>query len=108
MDAPLPTDVPTLQAVVRDLQAENAHLRTRAAELEATVRELRAELAALKAQLERATTHRFGRRSERTPKPPTAPGDSPAKRRHDHGRAKLPAHLERRDTVLDLTPEQRR
>ena len=107
-DAPLPSDVPTLQGMVRGLQAENADLRTRVAGLETTVGELRADLAALKTQLGRATTHRFGRRSERTPKPPKAPGDPPAKRRHDHGRAPLPAHLERRDTVLDLTPEERR
>ena len=107
-DSPLPTDVPTLHGMVRGLQAENADLRTRVAGLETTVGELRADLAALKAQLGRATTHRFGRRSERTPKPPKAPGDPPAKRRHDHGRSPLPAHLERRDTVLDLTPEERR
>lgn len=106
-DAPLPSDVPTLQAMVRGLRAENAELRTRVAGLETTVRELQAELAALKTQLERAKTHRFGRRSERTPKPPSSPDDSPAKRRHDHGRSPLPAHLERRDTILDLTPEER-
>src|SRR5215207_8346266 len=104
-DPPLPTDVPTLHRMVRGLQAENADLRTRVAGLETTVHELRADLAALKAQLDRGTTHRFGRRSERTPKPPKAPGDTPARRRHDHGRSPLPAHLERRDTVLDLTPE---
>ncbi len=111
-DSPLPTDVPALHAMARGLQAENAELRTQlhsqAQQFQRTIDELRAEVAALKAKVERATTHRFGRRSERTPKPPTAPGDSPAKRRHDHGRAPLPAHLERRDTVLDLTPEERR
>jgi transposase len=107
-DSPLPCDVPTLHAMVRGLRAENADLRTRVAGLETTVGELRADLAALKAQLERAKTHRFGRRSERTPKPPKAPGESPSKRRHNHGRSPLPAHLERRDTVLDLTPEERR
>jgi transposase len=111
-DAPLPTDVPTLQAMVGQLRAENAELRTelqrQAQQFQRTIDELRAELATLKAKVDRATTHRFGRRSERTPKPPKAPGDSPAKRRHDHGRSPLPAHLERRDTVLDLTPEDQR
>ncbi len=107
-DLPLPTDVPTLHGMVRGLRAESAELRTRVVGLETTVHELRAELAALKAQLERAKAHRFGRRSERTPKPPTAPGDAPVTRRHGHGRSPLPAHLERRDTVLDLTPEERR
>ena len=107
-DPPLPTDVPALHGMVRGLRAENADLRARVAGLETTVGELRADLAALKAQLGRATTHRFGRRSERTPRPPKGPGESPAKRRHDHGRSPLPAHLARRDTVLDLTPEERR
>lgn len=107
MDAnsPLPNDVPTLHTMVRGLQAENATLRARVAELEATVAQLRAELAELKAQLGRANQHRFGRRSERTPK---TPSKTPAKRRDSHGRSPLPAHLERRDTVLDLTPEERR
>ena len=76
-DAPLPTDAPTLQGVVRELRAENAALRARVVELDATVGELRAELAAMKAKLDRATTHRFGRRSERTRshrrRPPTRP-----------------------------------
>ncbi|QJW92513.1 IS66 family transposase [Frigoriglobus tundricola] len=111
-DAPLPTDVLTLQGMVRALQAENADLRTQlqrqAEQFQRTIDDLRAEVAALKAKLDRATTHRFGRRSERTPKPPKVPGDGPAKRRHDHGRSPLPAHLERRDTVLDLTPDERR
>ncbi len=111
-DAPLPTDVPTLHGMVRGLRAENAELRTQlrnqAEEFQRTIDELRAEVATLRAKVDRATTHRFGRRSERTPKPPMAPGDPPAKRRHDHGRSPLPAHLERRDTVLDLTPEERR
>jgi transposase len=111
-DAPLPTDVATLQGMVRGLRAENAELRTQlrrqAQQFQRAADELRAEVAALKAKLDRATTHRFGRRSERTPRPPRAPGDEPAKRRHDHGRAPLPAHLERRDTVLDLRPEERR
>ena len=103
-DPPLPSDVPTLHGMVRGLRAENADLRTRVAGLETTVQELRAELAALRAELERARAHRFGRWSERTPKPPKAPGEAPAKRRHDHGRSPLPAHLDRRDTVLDLSP----
>ena len=111
-ESPLPSDVPTLQGLVRGLRAENAELRTQlrdqAQQFQRTIDELRAEVAALRAKLDRATTHRFGRRSERTPKPPKGPGNAPAKRRHDHGRSPLPAHLERRDTLLDLTPEERR
>jgi transposase len=102
MDAadPLPTDVPTLQAMVRHLQAENRQLHARVAELEATVAELRAELAALKAKVAKS---RFGRSSERTPRPPREKPRS----RDDHGRAPLPQHLERRDTIVDLPPTQR-
>jgi transposase len=111
-DPPLPSDVPTLQGLVRGLRAENAELRTQlreqAQQFQRTIDELRAEVAALKAKLDGATAHRFGRRSERTPKPPKDPGNPTATRRHDHGRSALPAHLERRDTVLDLTPEERR
>jgi transposase len=106
----LPNDVPTLKAMVRELRAENSQLKARVVELENTVHELRAELATLRAKLERALQQRFGRRSERTKKPPrTTPPEAgkPLKKRHRHGRAKLPDHLERRDTVLDLTPEQR-
>jgi hypothetical protein len=76
-DAPLPDDVPTLQALVRRLLAEVASLRTR---------------------LDAALKHRFGKRSERRPKrrePRT--DDEPGKRRHDHGRAALPAHLPRHE-----------
>ena len=54
-DAPLPDDVATLQQMVRDLLAEVARLR--------------AENAELKGKLDQALKHRFGRRSERRPKP---------------------------------------
>ena len=78
-DPPLPDDVPTLQALVRQLLAE---------------------VAALRAKLDCALKHRFGRRSERRPRPkPPAGDDKPAPRRDEHGRAPLPAHLERRDVV---------
>jgi transposase len=106
----LPNDVPILHALVRALRAENAQLKARVVELENTVQELRAELATLRAKLDQALQQRFGRRSERTKKPPrptTPDSDKPLPKRHRHGRAKLPDHLERRDTILDLTPEQR-
>ena len=57
-DTPLPTDVPTLQAMVRELLAKNQHLEARIAELTA--------------KLDAALKHRFGRRSERRP-PPRVP-----------------------------------
>jgi len=91
---PLPDDVASLQAMVRQLLAEVARLR--------------AENAELKAKLDAALKHRFGRRSERRPKrrEPKA-DDEPAKRRHEHGRAVLPEHLPRRDVVHDLTEAEK-
>jgi transposase len=89
-DAPLPTDVPTLQAMVRELLARNRQLEARVAELTA--------------KLDAALKHRFGRRSERRP-PPPAP--KPPPRRDPHGRPPLPEHLERRDVVHDLTDAEK-
>src|SRR4051794_31611215 len=54
-DAPLPDDVPTLQALLRQVLAEMARLR--------------AENAELRGKLDAALKHRFGRRSERQPRP---------------------------------------
>jgi transposase len=89
-DGPLPDDVPTLQALVRQLLAECARLR--------------AENAELRSRLDAALKHRFGRRSERRPKRrEPRPDDEPARRRHDHGRAALPDHLPRHEVVHDLT-----
>lgn len=90
-DAPLPTDVPTLQAMVRELLAKNQQLEARIAELTA--------------KLDAALKHRFGRRSERRPSPPGSP--KPPPRRDPHGRSPLPDHLERREVVHDLTDAQK-
>jgi transposase len=93
-DGPLPDDVPTLQALVRQLLAECARLR--------------AENAELRSRLDAALKHRFGRRSERRPKRrEPAPDDEPGKRRDEHGRSALPDHLPRRDVVHDLTEAER-
>src|SRR5204863_562992 len=91
-DTPLPEDVPTLQALVRGLLAEVARLR--------------AENAELKGKLDAALRHRFGRRSERRPKPP-APGQPRPGKAAPHGRGQLPEHLERRATIHDLTEAER-
>lgn len=93
-DAPLPDDVPALQALVRQLLAEVARLR--------------AENAELKGKLDGALKHRFGRRSERRPKrrEPKA-DDEPAKRRDEHGRSALPEHLPRREVVCDLSEAEK-
>jgi transposase len=93
-DMPLPDDVATFQQLVRTLLAELARLRS--------------ENAALQGKLDQALKHRFGRRSERRPRPkPPAGDDKPAPRRDEHGRAPLPAHLERRDVVHDLTEAEK-
>ena len=91
-DAPLPTDVPTLQAMVRELLTE--------------IQQLRAENAELKAKLDAALRHRFGRRSERRT-PPPASAQKPPPRRDPHGRSPLPEHLERREVVHDLTEAEK-
>jgi transposase len=98
-DAPLPTDVPTLHALLRQVLAEVRDLRR-----ENTA--LRAENEALRGRLDVALRDRFGRRSERAPgtrrppEPATDPDPGPAA---GHGRGRLPDHLERRTTVHDLT-----
>src|SRR5688572_3037661 len=91
-DAPLPTDVATLQAMVRELRTE--------------LQKLRAENAELKTKLDAALKHRFGRRSERRT-PPVPVAQKPPPRREDHGRAPLPEHLERREVVHDLTDAEK-
>jgi transposase len=88
---PLPTDVPTLQALVRQLLATN--------------QELEARIAELTAKLDAATKHRFGRRSERRKLVPANP--KPAPRRDEHGRKALPEHLERRELIHDLSDAQK-
>jgi transposase len=99
-DSPLPDDVPTLQALVRQLLG-------RTDELLAEVDRLRGENAQLRDKLDRALRHRFGRRSEqRRPKRATG-ADQPPPARDLHGRAALPAHLERREVVHDLTEAEK-
>src|ERR1700712_3829789 len=90
-DPPLTTDVPTLQAMVRELLVRNQQLEARVAELTA--------------KLDAALKHRFGGRSERRPSPPASP--KPPPRRDPHGRSPLPDHLERREVVHDLTDAQK-
>jgi transposase len=92
-DAPLPTDVPTLQAMVRELLTALAKLR--------------AENAELKTKLDAALKHRFGRRSERRTPPPVPASEKPPPKRDDHGRGPLPDHLERREVVHDLTEAEK-
>jgi transposase len=91
-DAPLPEDVASLQALVRQLLAEVARLRSENAEL--------------RGKLDAALKHRFGRRSER--RQPTAPRPQAKEPQPSpHGRGVLPAHLERRVVVHDLTEAEK-
>jgi transposase len=83
-ESPLPDDVPTLQALVRQLLAEVARLR---------------------GQLDAALKHRFGRRSERRT-PAVQKKDKPAKAA-PHGRSALPDHLERRQVIHDLSEAEK-
>jgi transposase len=92
-DAPLPDDIATLQAMVRQLIAE--------------VAQLRAENAELRGKLDGALKHRFGRRSERRRPQRPPEGGKPRRRRDPHGRAALPEHLERRQVVHDLTEAEK-
>src|SRR5262249_20447049 len=91
-DAPLPDDVATLQALVRQLLAEVARLRTENAEL--------------RGKLDQALKQRFGRRSERQPAAAPA-AQKPRRKARPHGRAALPEHLERREVVHDLTAAEK-
>jgi len=100
-DAPLPDDVPTLQAMVRDLQA---NVLEQAAHFQKRIDDLQAEVASLQTQLATAKKDRFGRKSERTKRTPKP--EKPSKPKHKHGRAPLAEHLERRDTILDLTADE--
>jgi transposase len=91
-DMPLPDDVPTLHALLRQVLAELARLR--------------AENAGLRGKLDAAMKHRFGRRSERQIRAKPAKG-VPPRRCRPHGRAPLPDHLERREVVHDLTEAEK-
>src|SRR3954470_17146419 len=85
-DSPLPDDVPTLRALVRQLLAEVARLR---------------------GQLDAALKHRFGRRGERRVPPVEQNKDKKPRKAAPRGRAALPEHLERREIVHDLGDEQK-
>lgn len=106
-DMPLPEDVPTLHALIRQLLAELLQLRAENAELKAKLEIQQAQIDAQKAQLDAALRHRFGRRSERRKTPPSSYEDKPPPKRHPHGRSPLPENLERRDVIHDLTETEK-
>ncbi len=90
-DGPLPDDVPTLQAMLRQLLAELARLR--------------AENDELRGKVEAALKHRFGKRSERLPAPLRQKKSQ--RRAKPHGRTALPENLERREVIHDLTEAEK-
>jgi transposase len=91
-DAPLPDDVATLQAMLRQVLVEMARLR--------------AENVELRGKLDAALKHRFGRRSERQLTTVDARKNKPG-RAKPHGRSPLPESLERRQVLHDLTEAEK-
>src|SRR5215207_1400543 len=101
MDAPpgppLPTDVVTLQGMVRELLA--------------TVADLRKTVEAQQQRIDDLTRRLYGRKSERVAEAPASPGDAPAPlvapspdrpaRRRGHGRRPLLGHLPRERVEYD-------
>lgn len=92
-EVPLPDDVATLQAMVRQLLAEVARLR--------------AENAVLQSKLDQVLRQRGGRRSERRRRKPGRGDDQPAPKHDPHGRGALPEHLPRREALHDLTEAEK-
>jgi transposase len=91
-----PNDVASCHQIIRKL-------RSRVAELEAKVEQL-------EAKLDKLLKRSFASRSERSKQARKAnrdADDKPKKKRHEHGRSPLPAHLERREVIHDLTDEQK-
>jgi transposase len=93
VDSPLPQDVPTLHALIRQLLVELAKVR--------------AENTELHGKLDAALKHRFGQRSERSKPREKTPEAKPPRQRDPHGRQSLPEHLERRVVLHDLTEAEK-
>jgi transposase len=91
-EMPLPDDVPTLHAWMRQLIA--------------LVIQHRSEIAEWRAKVDAALKHRYGRRSERRAVPPLEKEPKPGKAT-PHGRNPLPANLERRTVTHDLTEAEK-
>jgi transposase len=104
-DLPLPSDVTTLQELVRQLLAEVRRLRQENSQL-------RQDNEQLRHRLDGALRRQFGRRSERTgsrrrQEPGDRQADEPAAQRPGHGRQPLPAHLPRRRVEYPATEQDR-
>src|SRR5262245_18876246 len=99
---PLPTDVATLQGMVRELLA--------------TVTDLRRTVEAQQDRLDDLTRRLYGRKSERVAGDNSAPGEVPPaappadptpRRRRGHGRRPLPDHLPRERVEFDLSEAEK-
>ena len=101
---PRPGDVASCHPVIRDLWAENRHLRSRVAELEAQLAEVQKKLDAL---LRRSSAAR-SERAKQARRAKREAADTPATKRHDHGRSPLPEHPPRREVVHDPTNAEKR
>lgn len=99
---PLPTDIGTLQAMVRELLA--------------TVADLRKTVEAQQHRIDDLTRRLYGKKSERITGDTSAPGevppvatpvDPPPRRRRGHGRRPLPGHLPRERVEFDLSDAEK-
>jgi transposase len=99
---PLPTDVITLQRMVRELLA--------------TVADLRKTVEAQQHRIDDLTRRLYGRKSERVAGDDPAPGEVPPaatpggtspRRRRGHGRRPLPGHLPRERVEFDLSEAEK-
>src|SRR5262245_18194376 len=100
---PLPTDMTTLQGMVRELLV--------------TIADLRKTVEAQQHRIDDLARRLYGRKSERVtggpappdppPTPPTPPIDRSPRRRRGHGRRALPAHLARERVEFDLAEAEK-
>ena len=100
---PLPTDMTTLQGMVRELLV--------------TVADLRKTVEAQQHRIDELTRRLYGKKSERVVDAPTAPRDTPTPpptsphgppvRRRGHGRRPLPEHLPRERVEYDLAEAEK-
>jgi transposase len=88
------------------LQAEQAQHKQQIAELLTELARLRQDNAELRGKVDAAARQRFGRSSERRPRT-TLGQDKTKRKRHRHGRSRLPANLERRTEIHDLTDAEK-
>ena len=110
-DESLPNDVASCHQIIRKLRSRVTELEAKVEQSEAKAKQLEAKVEQLEAKLDKLLKHSFAARSERSKQARKAnrdADDKPKKKRHEHGRSPLPAHLERREVIHDLTDEQKK